>query len=106
MNALVIEAEPLAVAVRSTDDELIVQLADGRTLAVPLVWFPRLAAATPQARARVEMLGGGEGMHWPDVDEDTSVAGLLLGRPSIDFLRARTIGASATTGQAGAIGGA
>lgn len=87
MNALVIEAEPLAVAARCTDDELIVQLLDGRTLAVPLVWFPRLAAAAPQARARVEMVGGGEGMHWPDVDEDISVAGLLLGRPSIEYLR-------------------
>jgi hypothetical protein len=89
MNTLIHEAEPCAIAARCTDDELIVQLVDGRTLAVPLVWFPRLAEASPQARNQIEMMGGGEGLHWPVVDEDLSVAGLLLGRPSIEYDRPR-----------------
>ncbi len=77
----------LANAVRCTDDELIVSLADGRTLAVPIVWFPRLAKADPSVRADYEFLGQGEGIHWPTLDEDISVAGLLAGRPSAEFGR-------------------
>lgn len=65
-----------------TEDELIVVLADGRRLATPLTWFPRLLNATPEQRARFEILGGGVGVHWPDVDEDLSVAGLLRGARS------------------------
>ena len=76
------EARPLARGVELTDDELRVELADGRRLSVPLVWFPRLVSATPEARARFELLGDGEGIHWPDADEDISVAGLLVGTPS------------------------
>lgn len=76
------EARPLARGVELTDDELRVELADGRRLSVPLVWFPRLVSATPEARARFELLGDGEGIHWPDADEDISVAGLLAGAPS------------------------
>lgn len=79
MSSSVVEATPLAESVRVTDDELIVALVDGRTISVPLVWFPRLLHATPEQRANVELLGDGEGMHWPDVDEDLSVAGLLRG---------------------------
>lgn len=75
----------LATSVRCTDDELIVFLADGRTLAVPIVWFPRLAKAEPSARADYELLGQGEGIHWPALDEDISVAGLLAGRPSAEY---------------------
>lgn len=74
-------------AVRCTDDELIVSLADGRTLAVPIVWFPRLAKVDPPARADYELLGQGEGIHWSALDEDISVAGLLAGRPSAEFGR-------------------
>ena len=65
--------------VRVTDDELIVWLADGRRVCVPLSWFPRLVAASPSERARWELVGDGAGIHWPEVDEDLSVAGLLRG---------------------------
>jgi hypothetical protein len=89
MSTLSIEAEPRAIGASCTDDELIVALADGRTLSVPLVWFPRLAAASPEERSRMSLVGGGEGLHWPAVDEDISVAGLLLGRASIERQSAR-----------------
>lgn len=77
----------LASAVECTEDELIVTLSDGRRLAVPTVWFPRLVKASPQERAEYELLGHGEGIHWPTIDEDISVAGLLAGRPSVEFQR-------------------
>jgi hypothetical protein len=84
MNTLAIESEPRATGATCTEDELIVALADGRRLAVPLVWFPRLAAASPEARSQLSLIGGGEGLHWPSIDEDISVAGLVLGRASIE----------------------
>jgi hypothetical protein len=62
-----------------SDDELSVELADGRRLSVPLAWFPRLLHATPEQRANWKFLGDGQGLHWPEVDEDLSVAGLLRG---------------------------
>ncbi|MDQ3396640.1 MAG: DUF2442 domain-containing protein [Deinococcota bacterium] len=77
----------LASAVECTEDELIVTLSDGRRLAVPIVWFPRLVKASPQERAEYELLGDGEGIHWPKVDEDISVAGLFAGKPSVEFQR-------------------
>jgi len=77
----------LASAVECTEDELIVTLSDGRRLAVPIVWFPRLAKASPQERAAHQLLGHGEGIHWPEIDEDISVTGLLAGRPSAEFQR-------------------
>ncbi len=69
----------LAKSVEFTDDEMQVFLRDGRTLSVPLLWFPRLAAATPEQGAQVIIGGGGIGLHWEEVDEDLSVAGLLGG---------------------------
>ena len=69
-------------AVRCTDDELIVQLVDGRTISAPLVWYPRLLNATPKQRANWEIAGGGFGIHWPDIDEDLSTEGLLAGSPA------------------------
>jgi hypothetical protein len=74
---------PRAVAVQCTEDALVVSLSDGRVLSVPLVWFPRLAHATPEQRSDFELLGEGEGVYWPAVDEDVSVAGFIEGRPSI-----------------------
>jgi len=71
--------------VEVTTDELWVDPADGRRLAVPLVWFPRLVSATPEARTHFELLGDGEGIHWRGADEDLSVAGLLVGAPSAGF---------------------
>ncbi|MEM6429765.1 MAG: DUF2442 domain-containing protein [Deinococcota bacterium] len=75
----------LATSVKFTDVEFIVDLSDGRKLSIPLVWFPRLLAASHTQRQHYEFIGGGEGIHWPDVDEDISVAGLLAGRPSFEF---------------------
>jgi hypothetical protein len=89
MSTLVVEIEPRALSARCTDDELIVQLADGRTLAVPLVWFPRLAAASAEVRSDARLIGGGEGLRWPAIDEDISIGALLSGRASIEHARAR-----------------
>ncbi|MCP9886780.1 DUF2442 domain-containing protein [Cyanobium sp. ATX 6A2] len=65
-----------------TEDRLIVDLADGRSISVPLAWFPRLLHATSQERENWEIAGSGYGIHWPDVDEDLSVEGLLCGAPA------------------------
>jgi hypothetical protein len=62
-----------------TDDELSVALMDGRTISVPLAWYPRLAKATPEQRSHWEVAAGGYGIHWPDIDEDLSTEGLLRG---------------------------
>jgi hypothetical protein len=71
-----------ACAASVTDEALTVELVDGRTLTVPLAWYPRLVHGTPQERNHWRLIGDGEGIHWPDLDEDLSVEGLLLGRPS------------------------
>jgi hypothetical protein len=72
----------IAQTVTVTEDALVVDLVDGRTVSVPLPWYPRLAHGTPTERANWRLIGRGEGIHWPDLDEDISVAGLLAGRPS------------------------
>jgi len=72
-----IELDAAAVDVTTDDSSLRVVLADGRELAVPLEWFPRLRDATPEQRKNWRLIGRGQGIHWPDVDEDISVAGLL-----------------------------
>ncbi len=89
MNSLVLESAPRAMTVSCTDDELRVWLTDGRCLSVPIVWFPRLAQALPMQRAAYELMGGGQGIHWPEIDEDVSVAGLLAGRASVEFKSAQ-----------------
>lgn len=76
--------------VRCDSERLIVDLADGRTIAVPLAWYPRLLNATPAQRANWTKAGGGFGIHWPDVDEDLSVAGLLRGTPAPELRRPAT----------------
>jgi hypothetical protein len=73
---------PEVLAVRVSDDALTVDFNDGRTLSVPLAWYPRLLHATAEERAQWRLIGRGEGIHWPDLDEDISAEGLLLGRPS------------------------
>lgn len=70
--------------VRVTDDELVADLADGRTIAVPLSWFPRLAHGTPAERMNWRLIAGGDGIHWPDLDEDISIGSLLAGRRSAE----------------------
>ena len=77
MSILAVEVESLAVDVSCTEDSLHVILADGREIAAPLVWFPRLQNATPEERKHWRLIGGGIGIHWEDVDEDISVESLL-----------------------------
>ena len=77
MNTLVIK--PLAKSVSFDETNMWVELADGRKLAVPLVYFPRLLHATPNQREKYEISGGGIGLHWDEINEDISVEGLLMG---------------------------
>ncbi len=77
MSTTTVERAPLATDVSFTNDEMIVALVDGRRLSVPLAWFPRLAKASTEQLRNVELMGDGEGIHWPDLDEDLSVEGLL-----------------------------
>jgi len=83
MTTLAIELRIVSAQnVRVTEDALIVDLSDGRTVSVPLAWFPRLLHGTPEERNRWRLIGDGEGIHWPALDEDISVENLLLGKPS------------------------
>jgi hypothetical protein len=82
MNISTKVADERVTDVRFEDDRLIVDLADGRTIAVPLAWYPRLAGATPAQRAHWEVAGAGHGIHWPEIDEDLSTEGLLRGAPA------------------------
>jgi hypothetical protein len=82
MSSSAPEIDPRAKEVTCSNDELTVVLADGRVVSVPLAWFPRLLHATPTQRANVELLGDGHGVHWPEIDEDVSVEGLLRGAKS------------------------
>ena len=77
MSTLAVRIEPRAVVVTVSEDALTVRLADGRAVSVPLAWFPRLLGGSPEQRRRWTLIGGGVGIHWPDLDEDLSVAGLL-----------------------------
>jgi len=78
------------VALEVTGDAIIARLADGRTIGVPLAWSWRLADATPAQRQRFEIIGTGEGVHWPDIDEDISVRGMLQGVPACPPKAAKT----------------
>ena len=82
MNTLVLEAEPAAVSIQVTDQWLTVDLMDGRTLRVPLYWYPRLVHATDVERSRWRLLGDGYAIEWPDLDEHIGVEGLLAGKRS------------------------
>jgi Protein of unknown function (DUF2442) len=79
MSTLVVETEPRAMQVVVTDDELTVQRIDGRRVSAPLVWYPRLLQANADQRNDWELIGEGEGIHWRQIDEDLSVAGILRG---------------------------
>jgi hypothetical protein len=83
MSTSAIESEvPAAETVTVTEDTLTVELSDGRTLSVPLAWFPRLVHATVAERKSWRLIGRGHGIHWNKLDEDISVEGLLAGKPS------------------------
>ena len=83
MNVSTLEVRvPEAKDVTVTEDTLTAELSDGRTISVPLSWYPRLVHATPEERNNWRPIGTGQGIHWPDLDEDISVEGLLAGWPS------------------------
>ena len=83
MSILALEPQILyAEDIEVTQESLKVDLSDGRTITVPLAWYPRLLHATPKERKYWRLIGGGQGIHWEDIEEDISVEGLLSGRPS------------------------
>lgn len=83
MSTLMVEIQVVsAESVAVTDDTLTLDLADGRTISLPVAWYPRLLHATPDERARWEWIGDREGIHWPELDEDISVEGIIAGRRS------------------------
>lgn len=82
MGILAVGADERVRNVRTTSDTLSVDLMDGRTITVPLAWYPRLLQATPDQLAHWEVCGAGYGIHWPDIDEDLSTEGLLRGAPA------------------------
>lgn len=84
MSTLMTERDIFAESVCFSEDSLTVRLDDGRLLSVPLEWYPRLLHGTEADRERYELIGDGEGIHWPELDEDISVEGLLAGRRSAE----------------------
>ncbi len=78
----VVSIEPRIKAVSISEDLIACELADGRIVSVPLAWSWRLSDATPEQRARYEIIGDGQGVHWPEVDEDLSAQGMLTGVPA------------------------
>lgn len=84
LSVAVTLALPRAVNATITEDTLSVDLEDGRTISVPIGWYPRLAYGTPAERANFQISGAGYGIHWPDLDEDIGVEGLLLGKKSTE----------------------
>lgn len=82
MNISAKKTDERVEAVYFTRDALVVDLVDGRTISVPLQWYPRLLNASSRERANWEKCGGGYGIHWPEIDEDLSTRGLLLGSPA------------------------
>jgi hypothetical protein len=86
---IVAAVEPRIVAVEITQDTIAARLADGRTVSVPLAWSWRLSDASPAQRSHFEIIGGGEGVHWPDIDEDISARGMLQGAPAFQPKQAK-----------------
>jgi hypothetical protein len=82
MTTLVLETEPLAAQIRTTDERLIIDLVDGRSLVIPLSWYPRLLHASLEERQNWQLLGDGYAIEWVDLDEHIGVEGLLAGKQS------------------------
>jgi len=87
MATLASPRDERAMDVRFADDQLVVDLRDGRTIATPIIWYPRLRSATAEQRANWRLIGSGGGIHWPDIDEDLSVEAMLAGRPAVGWNR-------------------
>jgi hypothetical protein len=87
----VVRTEVLIKDIRVTEDTITAYLTDGRTISVPLAWSWRLSEATPEQRANFELIGDGEGIHWPDIDEDISAEGMLYGVPAPRPVSARAV---------------
>lgn len=92
MNTLTIEQPSVCIQdIKITSSALTIELSDGRSISAPLVWYPRLLNASTKERSHWELIGEGHGIHWPDIDEDLSMEGIILGRPSYEsqksFLR-------------------
>jgi len=87
MGILAPAADERVKGVSLTSDSLVVDLMDGRTISVPLAWYPRLLSASEAARRHFEICGGGYGIHWPEIDEDLSTEGILRGAPAAAFSR-------------------
>lgn len=85
MGTLALKTDERVEAVYFTRDALVVDLVDGRTISVPLTWFPKLLKANQKQRSHWEICGGGYGIHWPEIDEDLSTEGLLRGAPAPDI---------------------
>jgi len=84
MSTLITERDVFARSVSFTDDSLVVELDDGRTISVPVAWYPRLLHGIQAERENFELIGDGEGIHWPALNEDISVEGLLAGKRSAE----------------------
>jgi hypothetical protein len=91
MSTLPAKTDERVEGVYFTRDSIVVDLMDGRTISAPLAWYPRLLKATLQEKNHWEICGGGYGIHWPDIDEDLSVAGLLRGSPAPSLSQVRII---------------
>lgn len=99
MNTLALTADERVRNVKFTKDSLSVALRDGRTITVPLLWYPRLYSATPAQRRNWQIAGGGYGIHWPDIDEDLSTEGLLRGAPALRPAGAKKVGRKRSGGK-------
>jgi Protein of unknown function (DUF2442) len=84
MSTLVTERDVFAESVQFSDDSMTVSLDDGRSISVPLAWYPRLLHGSAKERMHFELIGDGEGIHWPALDEDISVEGLIAGKRSAE----------------------
>jgi Protein of unknown function (DUF2442) len=84
MSTLVTERDVFAESVQFSDDSMTVNLDDGRSISIPLAWYPRLLHGWAQERMQFELIGDGEGIHWPALDEDISVEGLIAGKCSAE----------------------
>lgn len=84
MTTLVIDHDVCAVDISFSEEAMHVSLDDGRAISVPLAWYPRLYHGTPSERLHFELIGDGEGIHWPELDEDISVEGLIAGKRSAE----------------------